>query len=119
MDIDQLVTVTEAAEIMGRSSVHVRALIGKSGGKGPPLRAVKAGPVWMVLREDAAAFSPRPAGRPRKADPASLVNPAKPKRTEAQKPAKRARKVAGKPAPRSKATKPKRSPAKATKPRNR
>jgi hypothetical protein len=69
-------TVTEAAAAIGRSPVYVRSLLAKTDGKGPPFRGVKCGPLWMVYLEDVKAFSPRPAGRPRKTpSPAPVAAP--------------------------------------------
>jgi len=85
-------TVTEAAASIGRSSVYVRALIAKTEGKGPPFRAMKCGPLWMVYRVDVAAFSPRPAGRPRKADQPPVSRP--PQKATSQKPMQRPGKLA-------------------------
>ena len=102
MDVGHLMTVTEAAAAIGRSPVYVRALIAKTDGKGPPFRAMKCGPLWMVYRVDVAAFSPRPAGRPRKADRAPATLPAAPRKDSSEKPRQR---PARKPAKRAKASK--------------
>jgi hypothetical protein len=102
MDVGHLMTVTEAAAEIGRSPVYVRALIAKTGGKGPPFRGVKLGPLWMVYRDDVAAFSPRPAGRPRKADLPPAAPSGTPRKAAAEKPKQRPTR---KPAKRAKASK--------------
>ena len=102
MDVGHLMTVTEAAASIGRSPVYVRALIAKTDGTGPPFRAVKCGPLWMVYRVDVAAFSPRPAGRPRKDVQPPAALPDVSEKAASQKARGRVGKKTGKPAKASK-----------------
>ncbi len=54
-------TLAEAAERLGLSGQRVGQLI-----QAGRLPAAKFGKVWLVHKEDLAAFQPQPPGRPRK-----------------------------------------------------